>query len=53
MLITDDTFIQKLRDHFIPGRTVVFQCTAAEAVLLIRKQFIQRYNDILTGDTLD
>ena len=49
-MTVDGAFIQKLRNDFFSGRTVIGKLRAAQTVFLIGKQVIQRNYGILSGE---
>ena len=48
-MTVDGAFIQKLRNDFFSGRTVIGKICAAQTVFFIGKQVIQRNYGILPG----
>ena len=49
-MTVDGAFIQKLRNDFFSGRTVIGKLRAAQTVFFIGKQVIQRNYGILPGE---
>ena len=49
-MTVDGAFIQKLRNDFFSGRTVIGKICAAQTVFFIGKQVIQRNYSILPGE---
>ena len=49
-MTVDGAFIQKLRNDFFSGRTVIGKLCTAQTVFLISKQVIQRNYGVLSGE---